>query len=85
MTGQIQGINKLAQLQRLLHDSQPDLPVTAIGGINQHNIESVLQTGVKSVAVVTAITQAPDPELAVQATSTGYSLYFHHEQTIKTR
>lgn len=66
MTGQIQGINKLAQLQRLLHDSHPNLPVTAIGGINQHNIESVLQTGVKSVAVVTAITQAPDPAFAVK-------------------
>lgn len=66
MTGQIQGINKLAQLQRLLRDSHSDLAVTAIGGINQHNIESVLQTGVKSVAVVTAITQAPDPAFAVK-------------------
>jgi len=66
MTGQIQGINKLAQLQRLLRHSHPNLPVTAIGGINQRNIESVLQTGVKSVAVVTAITQAPDPALAVK-------------------
>ncbi len=33
-------------------------PLVAIGGINQHNIDSVLISGVGSIAVVSAITKA---------------------------
>ena len=35
-------------------------PLVAIGGINLHNIQSVLQSGVGSIAVVSAITKADD-------------------------
>jgi thiamine-phosphate pyrophosphorylase len=42
-----------------------DIPFTVMGGIKSDNIEQVLAAGAKIVAVVTAVTQAPDPGLAV--------------------
>ncbi len=35
-----------------------EIPFVAIGGIKEHNIEEVLKTGAKSIALVTEITQA---------------------------
>ena len=61
MTGQIQGVKTLEQLVKL----NPDIPMVAIGGINLQRAESVLATQVGSIAVVTAITEAEDPECAV--------------------
>ncbi|KER10864.1 MAG: thiamine-phosphate synthase [[Candidatus Thermochlorobacteriaceae] bacterium GBChlB] len=40
------------------------IPVMAIGGINQKNIESVWQTGVQSVAVISAVASAETPKAA---------------------
>ncbi len=40
-------------------------PLVAIGGINQNNIESVVASGVGSIAVVSAITQADNYQQAV--------------------
>ncbi|ADB57866.1 thiamine phosphate synthase [Archaeoglobus profundus] len=37
-------------------------PVVAIGGINKFNIEDVLKTGVKGVAVISAIANSQNPE-----------------------
>jgi len=37
-----------------------DIPFTAMGGINESNIDQVLAKGANRVAMVTAITQAPD-------------------------
>ncbi len=75
MTGQIQGIENLRQLlalrskiqTRQLSDHNDDtyIPVVAIGGINLKKASLVLETGVDSIAVVTAITEATHPELAV--------------------
>ncbi len=39
-------------------------PIVAIGGIKEHNIDEVLKSGVGSIAVVTAITQADDYQKA---------------------
>jgi thiamine-phosphate pyrophosphorylase len=36
------------------------IPFTVMGGINESNIEQVLAKGARRVAIVTAITQAPD-------------------------
>ncbi len=58
MTGQIQGIDNLEQTLKLA----TDIPVVAIGGINHERAESVWQTGVDSIAVVTAITESDEPE-----------------------
>ncbi len=61
MTGQIQGIENLSQLLKL----NKNIPVVAIGGINLARAPKVWQTGVDSLAVVTAITEAKAPEQAV--------------------
>ncbi len=37
-----------------------ELPFTVMGGINESNIDQVLARGAQRVAVVTAVTQAPD-------------------------
>ncbi|WLQ12929.1 thiamine phosphate synthase [Hahella aquimaris] len=58
----IVGLEKLARWVALLDGHYP---LTAIGGINLDNIEAVLNTGVSSVAVVSAITQAQDFREAV--------------------
>jgi thiamine-phosphate pyrophosphorylase len=42
------------------------LPWFAIGGIDNDNLEVVLQAGAKQVAVVRAIMEAPDPRQATQ-------------------
>ncbi|WDE12062.1 thiamine phosphate synthase [Thalassomonas haliotis] len=61
MTGQIQGLDNLSRLLALA----TDIPVVAIGGINLERAAKVWQTGVDSMAVVTAITLAAEPEQAV--------------------
>lgn len=38
------------------------IPVVAIGGINQSNLSQVLATGCRSIAMITAITEADDIE-----------------------
>jgi hydroxymethylpyrimidine kinase/phosphomethylpyrimidine kinase/thiamine-phosphate diphosphorylase len=62
MTGQIQGLTNLRQILALADD----IPVVAIGGINQQRLEQVWRTGVSAVAVVTAITEAEQPVLVTQ-------------------
>jgi len=63
MTGQIQGVDNLRQILTLAQD----IPVVAIGGINAERVPQVWQTGVDSIAVVTAITEAKQPLLATKA------------------
>jgi len=62
MTGQIQGVENLKQILQLA----TDIPVVAIGGISHQRAERVWQTGVDSVAVVTAITESENAEIAVK-------------------
>ena len=52
-----QGLEKLQEWVRLL---RPHYAMTAIGGISRERLPQVLATGVGSVALVTAITEAPD-------------------------
>ncbi len=85
MTGQIQGLDNLRQVLSLRPENhEVQIPVVAIGGINLERAEQVAETGVESIAVVTAITEAEKshgitPELAVvklQAIALGnYSAY----------
>ncbi len=51
----VQGVEKLKELVQTVH-----VPVVAIGGITKNNIQQVLKTGVSAVAMITALTQAPD-------------------------
>ena len=62
MTRQIQGLTNLRQILALADN----IPVVAIGGINQQRLEQVWRTGVSAVAVVTAITEAEQPVSATQ-------------------
>ena len=63
MPSKPQGLTKL-RLQCSLIASF--MPVVAIGGIKLHNLERVLQCGVPSVALISAISRAPDPLAAAQ-------------------
>lgn len=62
MTGQIQGVNNLQKLVNL----NGTIPLVAIGGITLENATPVIKTGVNSIAVVTAITKATNPEKVVK-------------------
>ncbi|ASY81724.1 thiamine-phosphate diphosphorylase [Pectobacterium polaris] len=50
----------LTELTRHITDLQDRFPTVAIGGISIDKVPAVLKTGVGSIAVVSAITQAPD-------------------------
>ena len=46
--------------------SQTDLPVVAIGGINESNLAEIRTTGVDAACIVSSITYAADPERSVK-------------------
>ncbi len=58
-----QGLPRLRDYVRLLDQ----WPTVAIGGISAERVEAVQATGVGSVAMVTAITEAADPQEIAQA------------------
>lgn len=64
MPSKPQGLNKLTLYRKMIGD---DFPTVAIGGINLNNAQEVWQTGVSSLAVVRAITQANDIQLAIDS------------------
>ncbi|MGB9835582.1 MAG: thiamine phosphate synthase [Candidatus Saccharicenans sp.] len=55
------GLEGLRQARRLT-----DLPLVAIGGINQENAAEVIQAGADGLAVVSAICASPEPEEAAR-------------------
>lgn len=58
-----QGLDKLRDYVRQAGET----PVVAIGGIDLSNAREVLDTGVSSLAVVRAVTEADNPEAVVKA------------------
>jgi hydroxymethylpyrimidine kinase / phosphomethylpyrimidine kinase / thiamine-phosphate diphosphorylase len=56
-----QGLDQLYRFQRTL-----SYPLVAIGGITLERLPQVVKMGVEGVAVISAITQAKDPEQALQ-------------------
>jgi hydroxymethylpyrimidine kinase/phosphomethylpyrimidine kinase/thiamine-phosphate diphosphorylase len=58
------GVERLAQWASWL---KPAHPVVAIGGISLERAQQVAATGVDSIAVVSALTQAADPRAAAAA------------------
>ncbi|MEC7837333.1 MAG: thiamine phosphate synthase [Chloroflexota bacterium] len=49
-------------------------PIVAIGGINQQNIKSVVDAGVDSVCIATAITLATDPQKTTKTLSNYFNI-----------
>ena len=55
------GVDKLQIILGIIRSRNPDLPVIAISGINESNIDQVLTTGVDGIAVVSAICESKNP------------------------
>ncbi|MCL0091460.1 thiamine phosphate synthase, partial [Dehalococcoidales bacterium] len=60
-TAEIIGLDRLRQIRKAI-----TLPLVAIGGITRDNAAEVMATGADSVAVISAILQARDPEEAAR-------------------
>ncbi|MGO2508744.1 MAG: thiamine phosphate synthase [Vibrio hibernica] len=65
MVSRPQGLTRLRLYQEMISSLVPSEPTVAIGGIDLSNAQQVWQCGVTSLAVVRAITQAPDIQLAI--------------------
>lgn len=55
------GVEEIQKLKREIH-----IPVVALGGINERNVEAVLDGGADGIAVISSIMQADDPEGAAR-------------------
>ena len=55
------GVDKLQIILGIIRSRNPDLPVVAISGINESNIDQVLATGIDGIAVVSAICESDNP------------------------
>lgn len=56
----------LARLHRYVALMEQEFPLVAIGGISRERVPLVAETGIGSIALVTAITEADDPEQATK-------------------
>lgn len=63
MPSKPQGLKRLANYQALAE--RAGIASVAIGGIKAHHLPAIRDCGVRSVAVVTAITEAKDPEAVI--------------------
>jgi thiamine-phosphate pyrophosphorylase len=60
------GLQGLSRLARLTRERVPGIPVGAIAGIIEKNAADVIAAGADGIAVVSAITGAPNPEQAAR-------------------
>lgn len=61
------GLDFLRSVAKLLEDRDTMLPAFAIGGIDLANVESLLSTGIRRVAVSSAIWKADSPGIAAES------------------
>jgi thiamine-phosphate pyrophosphorylase len=59
--GEPLGLEGLRAIRRVVN-----IPLVAIGGINEENLEEVFEAGADGVAVISAVASAPDLEEAVR-------------------
>ncbi|MFQ5686042.1 MAG: thiamine phosphate synthase [Candidatus Scalindua sp.] len=71
------GIEKIGKIKEEI-----DIPVIALGGINENNVNSVLENGADGIAVISAILQSEDPR---QSTSRLYKEIKRHESKPESR
>ena len=55
------GVEEIQKLKKEIH-----IPIVALGGINERNVEAVLDGGADGIAVISSIMQADDPEDAAK-------------------
>ena len=55
------GVEEIQRLKKEIH-----IPTVALGGINERNVEEVLDGGADGIAVISSIMQADDPEGAAR-------------------
>ncbi len=60
------GLDKMKEAKEFLLSVNCHIPFMAIGGITPENSKSILETGVESLAVVSALCSAKDPKIAAQ-------------------
>jgi thiamine-phosphate pyrophosphorylase len=60
------GINGLRAIVDVIRARQPKFPICAIAGINSSNAADVIAAGADGVAVISALSLAPDPAAAAQ-------------------
>lgn len=60
------GLAGLRAITRALHDRIGNIPMCAIAGINADNAADVIAAGVEGIAVVSALTKAPEPREAAR-------------------
>jgi len=60
------GINGLRAIVDVIRARQPRFPICAIAGINSGNAADVIAAGADGVAVISALSLAPDPAAAAQ-------------------
>ena len=61
------GLDGLARLSRIIRRRSAGMPVCAIAGISAENAAEVVRAGADGVAVISAVSRAPDPRSAVRA------------------
>ena len=55
------GVEEIQKLKKEIH-----IPIVSLGGINERNVEAVLDGGADGIAVISSIMQADDPEDAAR-------------------
>ena len=65
------GVEEIKKLK-----NEINLPIVALGGINEKNVESVLNEGADGIAVISSIMQADDPEDAARCLYNKYQNCF---------
>jgi thiamine-phosphate pyrophosphorylase len=60
------GISGLRAIVDVVRARQPKFPICAIAGINSGNVADVIAAGADGVAVISALSLAPDPAVAAQ-------------------
>ncbi len=56
--------------KRLAAIAPADMPIMAIGGVNQGNVTEIISSGAQGIAVISAIFGAPDVEMAARGLRT---------------
>jgi thiamine-phosphate pyrophosphorylase len=60
------GLEGLARIAAVLHGRAPNVPVVGIAGIDSGNAAAVIAGGADGVAVISALSLAPDPQVAAR-------------------